>query len=94
MEAFPNVATFREQGIPVEWDTWYGVVAPANLPPELVAKISADMLSVMDGEEVRASMNKMGIVRRLGGPERMREALRTEVENATRVAREAKMVKQ
>ena len=94
MEAFPNVATFREQGIPVEWDTWYGMVAPANLPPDLVAKISADMLSVMDGEEVRASMNKMGIVRRLGGPERMREALRTEVENATRVAREAKMVKQ
>ena len=69
------------------------MVAPANLPPELVAKISADMLSVMDDEEVRASMKKMGIVRRLGGPERMREALRTEVENATRVAREAKTVK-
>ena len=47
----------------------------------------------MDDEEARASMKKMGIVRHLGGPERMREALRTEVENATRVAREAKMVK-
>ena len=67
------------------------MAAPANLPPELVAKISADMLSVMDDEEARASMKKMGIVRHLGGPERMREALRTEVENATRVAREAKM---
>ena len=38
-------------------------------------------------------MHKMGILRRLGGPERMREAMRAEVENATRVAREAKMVK-
>ena len=94
MEGFPNVPTFREQGIPVEWDTWYGMVAPANLPRDLVAKISADMLSVMDGEEVRTSMNRMGIVRRLGGPERLRDALRTEVENATRVAREAKMVKE
>ena len=69
------------------------MVAPANLPPELVAKISADMLSVMDDEEVRASMKKMGIVRHLGGPERMREALPTEGENATRVVREAKTVK-
>jgi len=92
MEAFPNVPTFREQGIAVEWDTWYGMVAPANLPGELVARISADMLAVMDGEEVRVAMNRMGIIRRLGGPERMREALRTEVENATRVAREARMV--
>ncbi len=94
MEAFPNVATFREQGIPVEWDTWYGMAGPANMPRELVAKISADMLSAMDGEEVRANMNRMGILRRLGGPERLREALRTEVENATRVAREAKMLKE
>ena len=93
MEAVPNVPTFREQGIAVEWDTWYGMVTPANLPPELVAKISADMLLVMGDEEVRASMNKMSIVRCLGGPEHMREALRTEVENATRVAREAQMVK-
>ena len=92
MEALPNVPTFREQGIAVEWDTWYGMVAPANLPRELVAKISADMLSVMDDEEVRAGMAKMGILRRLGGPDRMREAIRAEVENATRVAREAKMV--
>ena len=94
MEGFPNVPTFREQGIPVEWDSWYGIVAPANLPRELVAKISADMLLALDGEEVRASMHRMGIIRRLGGPERMRDALRTEVENATRVAREAKMVKE
>ena len=43
---------------------------------------------------MRASMNKMGIVRRVGGPERMRDALRTEVENATRVARDAKMLKE
>jgi hypothetical protein len=48
----------------------------------------------MDGEEVRASMSRMGIIRRTGGSERMRDALRTEVENATRVAREAKMVKE
>jgi len=92
MEAFPHVPTLREQGIAVEWDTWYGMLAPANLPRELVAKISADMLAVMDDDEVRASMAKMGITRRLGGPDRMREALRAEVENATRVAREAKMV--
>ena len=52
-----NVATFREQGIAVEWDTWYGMVAPTNLPSKLLAKISTDMLSVMNDEEVRASMN-------------------------------------
>ncbi|NBS75189.1 MAG: tripartite tricarboxylate transporter substrate binding protein [Betaproteobacteria bacterium] len=94
MEGFPNVPTFKEQGFGIEWDTWYGVIGPAGMPIPLVEKISVDMVTALEGEQTRLQIDKMGITRRLGGRQRMYEALKTEVEQATKVAREAKMVKE
>lgn len=94
IEGFPEVPTLIEQGFPVEWDTWYGVLTPAGVPAPLLEKLNADMRSVLDGEETRLQMAKMGLERRLGPREQMFDAVRTEIENATRVAKAAKMIKE
>lgn len=94
MDAYPDVPTLREQGFAVEWDTWYGVVAPAGVPTALLDKLSADALAALDGEPVRVQLERMGLSRRLGGRQKMADAMRAEIANATRVALEAKMVKE
>lgn len=94
MDAYPDVPTLKEQGFPVEWDTWYGVAAPAGVPAALLDKLSADALAVLDGEPVRLQLEKMGLFRRLGGRQKLYEAMRDEIKNATRVAHEAKMIKE
>jgi tripartite-type tricarboxylate transporter receptor subunit TctC len=39
--ALPNVPTVAEAGLPgFEADQWYGVVGPANMPADVVAKIN------------------------------------------------------
>ena len=94
MDAYPDVPTLREQGFAVEWDTWYGVVAPAGVQAALLDKLSADAMAALDGEPVRVQLEKMGLFRRLGGRQKMADAMRAEIANATRVALEAKMVKE
>lgn len=94
LDAYPDIPTLKEQGFPVEWDTWYGVVAPAGVPTALLDKLSADAMAALDGEQMRVQLEKMGLFRRLGGRQKMFEAMRDEIKNATRVAHEAKMIKE
>jgi len=39
--AFPDVPTFREQGIPMAMDIWRGIAAPNGTPPARIAKLEA-----------------------------------------------------
>jgi tripartite-type tricarboxylate transporter receptor subunit TctC len=59
--AFPDVPTVGEAGFPgAESDIWWGVFAPAGTPPAIVAKINADMNSVMGAPEAKDFLAKQG----------------------------------
>lgn len=52
----PDVPTAAEAGIPgFEANTWFGVLAPAKLPPEILAKVHADMLETIKSAEFQGS---------------------------------------
>ena len=59
----PDVPTFREQGIDVmdSVDAWYGVLAPAHTPPGLVARLNADFVAVMNGDDVKKELAQLGL---------------------------------
>ncbi|QXZ09476.1 tripartite tricarboxylate transporter substrate binding protein [Comamonas sp. Y33R10-2] len=55
--ALPNVPTVAEAGLPgFEADQWYGVVGPANMPADVVAKINS---------QINASLKSPAILERL-----------------------------
>ena len=55
--ALPNVPTVAEAGLPgFEADQWYGVVGPANMPADVVAKIN---------QQINASLKSPAILERL-----------------------------
>ena len=52
--ALPDVPTVGEQGLPgAEAEALMGIVAPAGMPPELVRKLHADIVSVLRKPETR-----------------------------------------
>ena len=57
----PDVPTFVEEGI-IGFDVanWYGVMAPAGTPREIVAKLNADINKAMQAPEVRARLEGVG----------------------------------
>lgn len=66
MEGMADVPTVAEQGYPgFEALAWNGLFAPAGTPPELVARINADVNAVMQDAGVREAFAKQGLV--IGG---------------------------
>jgi tripartite-type tricarboxylate transporter receptor subunit TctC len=62
-EIFPDVPTFVEQGFAdTVADQWAGVLAPAATPPEVIAKLNAAIVGVMNEPAVRERLAQNGVV--------------------------------
>src|SRR5260221_444857 len=90
--AFPNVPTLKELGLPtLVVDTWYGVLAPAGTPQEVVAKINTGLGSILQLPDIREAFAKQGLLPVGGKPERLRDLLALEIARWTRVVATAKI---
>ncbi len=90
--AFSKVPTLKESGhANLVVDTWYGVMAPAGTPPEIIAKISAELNSILQLPDVRDTMAKQGLVPVGGTPERLRDLLTLEIPRWAKVVAAAKI---
>jgi tripartite-type tricarboxylate transporter receptor subunit TctC len=86
----PDVPTAAESGMPeFEVDTWYGVLAPAGVSREVVARINGELVKIMRAPEMRDRLGTMGIQPLASTPEAFGEFLRSEVERWGRVVRES-----
>jgi tripartite-type tricarboxylate transporter receptor subunit TctC len=89
---FPAVPTFREAGYPgVESSVWYGLMAPASTPPEVVRKLNGEINAILLLPEMREFLAKQGLIPAGGEPERLSKLVRVELERWTRVIAEAKI---
>lgn len=84
----PEVPTFLEEGITgFDVANWYGVMAPAATPREIVARLNTDINKAMQVPEVRARLEAVGT--------QLREQSAAEFEAymKTEVAKYAKLIK-
>ena len=60
-QAYPDVPTIAEAGVPgFEVMGWYGVLGPARMPRDVVAKLSGEIMRLARKSDVRASLLKAG----------------------------------
>lgn len=86
----PDVPTAAESGMPeFEVDTWYGVLAPAGVPREIVARLNGEFVRMMRAPEMRERLAPMGIQPLASTPEEFGEFLQSEVARWGKVVREA-----
>jgi tripartite-type tricarboxylate transporter receptor subunit TctC len=91
ISAVPDVKTIKEQGVNVAYDSWYGLLAPANVPPAILDKINADMRKVLDGDATKAELEKLGFDRQLGTRAEFAAMLKSEVERTQKIIKDAKI---
>jgi tripartite-type tricarboxylate transporter receptor subunit TctC len=60
-EFLPDVPTFRESGIAIEGTGWFGMFAPAQTPPEIVAKLNAAVVDTLNDQEVKEKVRRLGL---------------------------------
>ena len=53
LPALPDVPTYAEESIPLFRTTWFGIVAPAGVPKEILARLHADIAAVLANPQWR-----------------------------------------
>jgi tripartite-type tricarboxylate transporter receptor subunit TctC len=63
----PDAATIEEQGVkPLDLSTWYALMGPANMPVDVVTKITADVRKVLTDVAVQERLSNAGVETQLG----------------------------
>jgi tripartite-type tricarboxylate transporter receptor subunit TctC len=80
-KALPDVPSFAESGLPgFDIQAWYGFVGPAGLPREIVRKIHADALSVIQRPDFQERLAKDGIEPVGNSPEDFAAQIKADIE--------------
>jgi tripartite-type tricarboxylate transporter receptor subunit TctC len=57
----PDLPTVAESGYPgYAVDAWFGIVAPAKTPQDIIAKVSSALVSIMKSPDVRSRFDQLG----------------------------------
>jgi len=84
----PEVPTAMEAGVPdVELTSWYGLLAPAGTPNEVIAKVAADMAAVLALPEVQKGFAAQGLEMARSSPAAFAAFIRDEAAKYARIAR-------
>jgi len=77
----PDVPTFSEAGLPgYAASVWWGLVAPAQTPKDIVARLSSEALKALEDEGVRQKLSNLGAVVDPAGPEEFGRFLKEEID--------------
>ena len=86
----PDVPTVAEAGVPgYELTVWFGLVAPAGTPREVVQKLNAESLRILAMPDVRERFLAQGVEPRGSTPEQFAEHIRSQMAKWSKVVRDA-----
>ncbi len=90
--AAPDVPTFAEAGIPgYESIGWFGAVAPANTPPEIINKLNREIVEALSVPEIRERVLAAGAEPFTSTPQEFAAFIREEARKWAQVIRMAKV---
>ena len=76
----PNLPTVAESGVPgYKWIFWYGLVAPANTPRDVVQKVQAEVVAALKQPQVVQRFSTLGIEAVTSTPESFDQLIKDEV---------------
>ena len=86
----PEVPTVDEAGVPgYEINVWFGVVGPAGIPRDTVARLNSEINKILQLPDVRERFRNGGVEPVGGTPEKFGEHLRSEIIKWGKVVKES-----
>ena len=86
----PETPTVAEQGLPgFETGSYQGVIGPAGMPRETVAKLNAELVKVLNTAEMKERFAKQGTEVRTGTPESLGSWMTSEQAKWAKVVKES-----
>jgi len=78
--AAPDILTFAEHGLDIQDGSWFGLMAPAAVPADILDQINADVAQVLGDDAAREALGNFGLERMLMDREGFRQALQSRID--------------
>jgi tripartite-type tricarboxylate transporter receptor subunit TctC len=86
----PDIPTVAESGYPdFDVDFWYGLLAPAATPREIIAKLNQDITQILNMPEMRETLSSQGLQPVTGTPEQFGALIKDDLARWANVIRAA-----
>ncbi|MBI4195298.1 MAG: tripartite tricarboxylate transporter substrate binding protein [Betaproteobacteria bacterium] len=87
-QLLPDVPTVAESGLPgYRAAGWFAVLAPANTPAPIIAKLNAAMVRILESQEMRTVLAQEGADPAPASPEAVARSIREQVQQMAPVVR-------
>jgi tripartite-type tricarboxylate transporter receptor subunit TctC len=86
----PDVPTIAEAALPgYDISTWFGVVAPAETPKDIVARLNATLLKIIGEKETQSYLAAQGLEPATSTPEELARIIRDEIPKFAKIVKAA-----
>src|SRR5260370_370931 len=73
-----SIPTFRDGGIDLVVEHWWGMLAPAGLPPEIAARLTGDLKAILDSHELATRLAPLGVTASHASPAQFRALIESD----------------
>ena len=92
MAALPQVPTIAEEGLAgYETGSWYGILAPAGVPADVVARLNTEINKALRNPEVRSKLTLDGAEPEGGPPQAFADHIRAELRRMAQYAKSIRL---
>lgn len=92
MAAAPELPTLSESGLAgFDVTSWYGIVAPAGTPPEIIARLQSEIGNALHQSDVRDELTALGAEPIANTPAEFATMIKSETEKWSAIVRNAKI---
>jgi tripartite-type tricarboxylate transporter receptor subunit TctC len=89
----PDTPTISELGVAgFDAEAWWGLLAPAKTPPEIITRMNAAMVEALQDTTVKQGLSEQGVDYRLSSPEAFGGFLENEINRWAKVVKDNKIV--
>jgi tripartite-type tricarboxylate transporter receptor subunit TctC len=76
----PDVPTFAEGGVDYKFSTWFGLLAPARTPADIIATLNRNTVETLQEPAVRARISEQGAEVVANSPDEFRAFIKAEMD--------------
>lgn len=90
--ALPDVPTLDEAGMKgFNLGTWFGVLAPSATPKDIIARLHAEMVKIINSPDFKKRMDDIGAEPIGNTPEQMAHQIKIDTERFSKLVKDAKV---
>jgi tripartite-type tricarboxylate transporter receptor subunit TctC len=91
-QALPDVPTLDEAGLKgFDLGTWFGLLVPAGTPKDIVTRLNADVVKIIQSVDFRKKMDDIGALPVGNSPEQMAKQIKDDTERFAKIVKDAKI---